>query len=149
MIEKKKLSCGVIVVDSNNLVLMQHVTGQDHWDIPKGTQNPGETTKETAVRELEEETGLVVKEEDLIEIGWFFYNKFKDLYLYMLKVDSVNLKELKCRSTFIDELKYEVPEADFYEMVSIDQMKDRACRSMHTLLNFKLESEIKTLISRF
>jgi len=30
------------------------------WTLPKGTPNPGETVEETAIREVEEETGLRV-----------------------------------------------------------------------------------------
>ncbi len=31
------------------------------WTLPKGTPNPGETTEETALREVTEETGLLVR----------------------------------------------------------------------------------------
>jgi 8-oxo-dGTP pyrophosphatase MutT (NUDIX family) len=31
------------------------------WTLPKGTPNPGETTEETALREVNEETGLTVE----------------------------------------------------------------------------------------
>jgi 8-oxo-dGTP pyrophosphatase MutT (NUDIX family) len=31
------------------------------WTLPKGTPNPGETTEETALREVTEETGLAVE----------------------------------------------------------------------------------------
>jgi 8-oxo-dGTP pyrophosphatase MutT (NUDIX family) len=31
------------------------------WSLPKGTPNPGETTEETAIREVTEETGLEVR----------------------------------------------------------------------------------------
>ena len=31
------------------------------WSLPKGTPNSGETTEETALREVEEETGLQVR----------------------------------------------------------------------------------------
>lgn len=38
---------------------------QDMWDLPVGKSEPGEPITETAVRELKEETGLVVSPEDL------------------------------------------------------------------------------------
>ncbi|MEK4798346.1 MAG: NUDIX hydrolase [Thermoactinomyces vulgaris] len=30
----------------------------EHWTLPKGKQEPGETVEETALREIEEETGI-------------------------------------------------------------------------------------------
>jgi 8-oxo-dGTP pyrophosphatase MutT (NUDIX family) len=39
--------------------------GQGLWDLPAGKNDPGEPITRTAVRELREETGLVVAPEDL------------------------------------------------------------------------------------
>lgn len=35
--------------------------GGNHWGFPKGKANPGETSLESATRELKEETGLIVE----------------------------------------------------------------------------------------
>lgn len=44
------------------------------WALPKGTPEPGETLAETAVREVSEETGLVVKiVEPIAEIAYSFH----------------------------------------------------------------------------
>lgn len=43
------------------------------WGLPKGTPNPGETTEETALREVSEETGLdveIVRKVGVVEY-WF------------------------------------------------------------------------------
>ena len=39
------------------------------WSIPKGEYGPGDDPLETAVRELQEETGAVVAPEDLVDLG--------------------------------------------------------------------------------
>jgi 8-oxo-dGTP pyrophosphatase MutT (NUDIX family)/phosphohistidine phosphatase SixA len=39
-------------------VLIVHRPRYDDWSLPKGKQDPGETDAETAVREVEEETGV-------------------------------------------------------------------------------------------
>ncbi len=44
---EKVVSCGVIVTDGKKF-LIGHVTGQSHWDIPKGAQEPNETPVQTA-----------------------------------------------------------------------------------------------------
>ncbi len=58
----------IIVVNENDEVLLQHRTDRDLWCIPGGLQELGETFEEVAIRELNEETGLTAKIEDLILI---------------------------------------------------------------------------------
>lgn len=138
----KKLSCGVIVL-SQGKVLIQHVTNQSHWDIPKGTQSQGETTSETAIRELFEETGIRVNESDLIDLGWFAYNRFKDLYLYVVKIDDLDINELDCNSFFEDEDGVKHAEADEYKLVTPSLMGDYVCGSLRRLLEAELLCDIK------
>lgn len=42
--------------NSIEFLLLRHPAG--HWDFPKGRAEAGETKKETALRELQEETGI-------------------------------------------------------------------------------------------
>jgi 8-oxo-dGTP pyrophosphatase MutT (NUDIX family)/phosphohistidine phosphatase SixA len=46
------------VGDSGPEVLLVHRPSYDDWTFPKGKADPGETDEETALREVEEETGL-------------------------------------------------------------------------------------------
>ncbi|MFD8611576.1 NUDIX domain-containing protein [Streptomyces sp. NPDC059631] len=65
------LVAAVIVHDkaANRVVLLQRSENakfaQGMWDLPVGKSEPGEPITETAVRELYEETGLMVKPESL------------------------------------------------------------------------------------
>lgn len=60
-------SAGGIVVSANrerpSLVVGMRRRGRDGmtWTLPKGTPNDGETAEQTALREVEEETGLQVR----------------------------------------------------------------------------------------
>lgn len=138
-----KLSCGVLVVDSNDRLLLGHVTGKDWWDIPKGTQEDYEKQITTALREMEEESGIVVQEDDLYEIGFCHYNRYKDLWLYILYVDSVDLSKLKCRSTFTDNLtRCECPEIDDYKMVPLEEASEYMCGSLKRLFEIELHDDI-------
>jgi 8-oxo-dGTP pyrophosphatase MutT (NUDIX family) len=47
---------GGLVVNSDNHFLFIHRNGK--WDLPKGKAEKGETIEETAIREVEEETGV-------------------------------------------------------------------------------------------
>lgn len=65
------LVAAVIVHDTvtNRVVLLQRSEtakfAQGMWDLPVGKSEPGEPISATAVRELQEETGLIVKPEAL------------------------------------------------------------------------------------
>lgn len=96
----KTLSAGVIVTDGIS-ILLGHVTGNRHWDIPKGKVDPGETDLQGAVRELYEETSMVVDPNMLVGLGTFHYKKSKDLSLWLHQVDVMpDPAGLECLSTF-------------------------------------------------
>jgi ADP-ribose pyrophosphatase YjhB (NUDIX family) len=69
----RKLSCGIVVLAPTRELLLCHVTGQRHWDLPKGGIHDGETPAEAALRETMEETGLVFAPESLVDLGRFAY----------------------------------------------------------------------------
>jgi len=53
-------SCGAVVFTKNgqvNYLLLHYEAG--HWDFVKGNVEPNETEKDTAIRELREETSIV------------------------------------------------------------------------------------------
>lgn len=60
---KSEKSCGAVIVKekgrSRRYLLIHQIQG--HWCFPKGHIRKGETEEQTAVREIQEETGLKVK----------------------------------------------------------------------------------------
>ena len=80
----KFLSCGVIVRRVSGELLLCHATGRNYWDIPKGLRDPGESSVNAALRELREETGLLLQPEQLQDLGVHRYLPGKDLQLFVL-----------------------------------------------------------------
>ena len=59
---KREKSCGIVVFlnqEETKVLLVHHRLG--HWGIPKGHRKLGESEKETALREVFEETGVEVQ----------------------------------------------------------------------------------------
>jgi len=145
----KRLSCGVLIIDEKENILMLHATGQAHWDLPKGTQDAGESPLDTAIRELKEETGIDAKPSELIELGWYEYNRFKDLFMFLLPVSDIDVTKLKCNSFFINHWDAEVPEADEFKMIAIKEAQSLMCNSMARLFENSLERDLKIMLSRY
>lgn len=58
---KPTSSSGGVIADAEGRILLLKRADERIWCLPKGTQEPGETLAKTAVREIREETGLIVK----------------------------------------------------------------------------------------
>jgi 8-oxo-dGTP diphosphatase len=56
-------------------VVLIHRPGHDDWSFPKGKLDKGESSEEAAVREVEEETGLVCELGDEIDSARYFDGK--------------------------------------------------------------------------
>lgn len=118
---RQSVSCGTLVVNPAGQLLLCHVTHTAHWDIPKGMQDPGETTLEAAVRELREEAGAVFPVERFVDLGGFDYRRDKRLHLYRVEAgrDLVTLDALVCTSFFPHHLTgVMVPETDGFRWAS-------------------------------
>ena len=119
------ISCGTLIVNSEGQLLLCHVTGHKHFDLPKGGMDAGETTLEAACRELSEETGLVLDCGLFQDLGEFHYTGTKKLHLYKVKApaDLTNLDHLVCASHFLHhETGLMRPEMDGYRWVSRDEI---------------------------
>lgn len=54
-------ACGVLAVDDQGRVLLQRRRDTGQWAIPMGKQELGETPSQCAVRETQEETGILTE----------------------------------------------------------------------------------------
>jgi bis(5'-nucleosidyl)-tetraphosphatase len=71
-------SCGAVVFLRNsevNYLLLRY--GAGHWDFVKGNVEPNESEKDTVIRELQEETGIVDAQfiDDFKEKIEYFYRR--------------------------------------------------------------------------
>ena len=87
-----------MLLESRELLLC-HVTGQRHWDLPKGGIHAGETPIDAALRETHEETGLRLGADALLDIGRHAYTSKKDLHLFACLSQRIDPRELHCPST--------------------------------------------------
>jgi 8-oxo-dGTP pyrophosphatase MutT (NUDIX family)/predicted ABC-type ATPase len=120
--QARKVSAGVIITDGLH-VLLGHVTGDTHWDLPKGGIDSGESAVQAAVRELREETGLRVHPQQLQYLGRSRYTKQKDLELFAWVVPQMpDVTTLHCTSQFKHAHGQWLPELDDFAVVPRDKV---------------------------
>jgi putative (di)nucleoside polyphosphate hydrolase len=127
-VSKKPLptSCGTLLINPQGKILLCHVTGTRNWDIPKGMQDPGESTLEAAMRELFEEAGLGFDAAAFEDMGIFDYRRDKRLHLYKVRAQAtlVSLEALKCTSYFPHQITgVMTPEVDGFMWAGRDQVR--------------------------
>jgi len=96
----RRLSCGIVIVNEAAELLLCRVTGQGHWDLPKGGAHAGETPREAALRETREETGLALDGAPLLDLGRFAYTARTDLHLFATLQPRFDPQHLHCESRF-------------------------------------------------
>jgi 8-oxo-dGTP pyrophosphatase MutT (NUDIX family) len=116
----KLMTCAVVIINKNGDILGCHGTGKPNgegYDFPKGCSDLGESDLQTALRELYEETGIIMSNEELIDCGIHNHNKEKNIHIFLCKTDTMPMIEkLKCSSYFNFNGK-QFPEIDYYEII--------------------------------
>ena len=119
-------SCGTLIVNASGELLLCHVTGTAHWDIPKGMLDAGETPLAAAQRELFEEAGLSFDAERFQDLGRFDYRRDKRLHLFRIDAgdDLCSLDHLQCTSFFPHRVTgKDTPEVDGFRWASRDDVR--------------------------
>ncbi|HLC58821.1 MAG TPA: NUDIX domain-containing protein [Candidatus Nanoarchaeia archaeon] len=103
------VAAGGIILNNGKILLIENFYG---WGFPKGRLEKYETIKETAVREIKEETGL--KEFEIVRILGKITRPSKertgeiitkDIYLFLVKTNSMQLEpEEECKWVNADEV---------------------------------------------
>jgi 8-oxo-dGTP pyrophosphatase MutT (NUDIX family) len=131
------LSCGVLLFNEHDQLLLAHATGSRHWDVPKGLADPGEAPLAAALRETCEETGIVLDASGWLDLGRHAYRPGKDLHLFARRVSTLEVvvADCVCTSMFVHARSGKsLPEADSFAWFGIEQLVERCARSMSTLL---------------
>jgi 8-oxo-dGTP diphosphatase len=104
------------IVERDGHVLLVHRPKYDDWSFPKGKLEEGETWEEAAVREVEEETGLVCTAgEELGRTHYVVLQGPKEVRYYRMSCDD----DARAQNE-VDEVRW-VPLADARELLSHDR----------------------------
>ena len=121
----RRLSCGIVIVNDARELLLCHVTGHDHWDLPKGGAMDGETALRAALRETREECGLELDAETLVDLG---------------RLPWLDPRTLHCDSRFTDgDSGQRWPEMDDFGWFPFAQVPQLCTRKLSAVLCERLD----------
>ncbi len=144
----RRLSCGTVVVTDERELLLCHVTGQRHWDLPKGGIHDGESPLDAALRETHEETGLVIEPASVLDLGRHEYTGKKDLHLFALVSPRIDPRELHCVSCFVERWSgRERPEMDGFDWFAFDRVGELCTPKLAAVLDaLDLDAIVRRLV---
>ena len=133
MNKKTIIAAGGLVFNEQNELLMIFRRGK--WDLPKGKLDAGETVEACAVREVQEETGLITIElENLIGKTYHEYfdkwvneNVVKESWWYKMK-SSVNEK-------LIPQVEEDIELIEWVDKKNFKKYLDNSYRNISEIVN--------------
>lgn len=97
-------AAGALFLDGGGRVLIVEPTYKDHWEIPGGMLEVGETPSQACAREVEEELGLRVRLGRLLVVDWAPHPVFGDRVLFVFDGGTLDAAQLAAISLQAEEL---------------------------------------------
>lgn len=125
----------VIIINDNNQILLQRRVDRNKWGLPGGLMELGESTEETARREVLEETGLALGDLHLVDVF-----SGKDNYVKLPNGDQFYVVAT-CYYTkeYYGELVVDLTESFEAHFIDIDKLPDRLVGSHKKMIERYLE----------
>jgi predicted NUDIX family NTP pyrophosphohydrolase len=130
-----KKSAGILIYRKKNgkiQIFLVHPGGPfwknkdlNSWSIPKGEVENEEDLKNTAIREFEEETGIVLTDEDKEKIFYLGEVKSKNKIVYVFALEKDLGGEIKIKSNLVKTEFGEFPEIDKGEYFDLEVAKEK------------------------
>lgn len=119
----KTITNAIVIINKSGDILGCHGYKKpqlEGYDFPKGQNEPGESDRDAALRELHEEAGIDLEfPETLIDCGIHRHNSTKNIHIFLYQVHEFpNLLTLRCTSYFTDSNGCMCPEIDGYRIIS-------------------------------
>lgn len=141
---KIKSSAGVIIILKGDKFLLCHPTGHkwvDSYSFPKGGIEKDETKIEAAIRELREETSLIINESMIENINnpiiIDYKNKrgfnYKKVYLFIVRINEIS--EVGLENETLDRSLLQLEEVDWCGFLSKSEANIRIFKRFSPLLN--------------
>ncbi len=142
--DRVKVSGGIILILNKSKMLLVHPTKAkwyETYSVPKGGVNDGESEIDAAIRELQEETSLLVtkdmitnpKDPIIIEYKNKQGKKYKRLVLFTVYIN--NISEIGMSSEVMDKSKLQLKEVDWCGFLDKKESQLRIFHRMYSLLD--------------
>ncbi len=135
------MSCGGVVIFRGKILLLykNYKNKYEGWVLPKGTVETGEEYKETAVREVKEESGVNCSVIKYVGKSQYTFNAqndtvVKDVHWYLMMADSYFSKPQR-EEYFMDSGYYKYHEA--YHLLKFTNEKQILEKSYNEYLELK------------
>ena len=122
-------AAGALIRDEQGRILLLEPTYKDHWEIPGGIIEVGETPSQGCARELTEELGLVREPGALLVVDWAPHPTQGDRVLFVFDGGVLTLGEIAAIRLQAEELRSYVflpPDEAFDQLIPRLERRMRA-----------------------
>jgi ADP-ribose pyrophosphatase YjhB (NUDIX family) len=122
-------AAGALIRDEQGRILLLEPTYKDHWEIPGGMIEAGESPRDACTREVQEELGLHATIGDLLVVDWAPHPTQGDRVLFVFDGGTLTADEVAAIRLQAEELKsyaFLPPDEAFHQLIPRHERRKRA-----------------------